>query len=344
MANADLLKPIHEAAPCGDDLSFSAEFDLIAEARREDDPTLSQGEWVTALKTADWPGVASSCEKLLCERTKDLRLAMWLTEAWAMSRGHEGLQQGLSLCLDLSQKFWTDIHPQADEGDQGQRTGNIAWLLQRLVWLAPSRPITHSRQGGPTFTLQDWRQNPEACQRALRETPPDWLRQTLGHAQANLDTLLQWQAFIDAKMGMDGPSFVAAREALGATVYDLGRLARDLGVQAHAAMAPEPSRITPANVIPDTPLNTAHSGRPQAATPVSSRAQAVQQLREVAAYFREHEPHSPVAYLADKAVAWADLPLHEWLRQVVKDPGAMAHLQELLGTGPAPESPSSQAY
>ena len=339
MDTADLLKPIHEAAPCGEDLSFSAEFDQIAESRREDDPTLSQGEWVTTLKTADWPGVASSCQNLLRERTKDLRLAMWLTEAWAMSRGHEGLHQGLSLCLALSQQFWADLHPRPDEGDerdQGQRTGNIAWLLQRLVWLSPTRPIARSRAGGASFSLQDWRQGSEPCQRALRETPTDALRQTLAHAQGSLNTLLQWQSFIDTQMGLDGPSFVAAREALSATVDDLARLARDLGVH------PSPAGAAQLQLHDTEPTTAPQAGAtpmlstPLVATAVASRAQAVQQLRLVAAYFKEHEPHSPVAYLADKAVAWADMPLHEWLRQVIKDPGAMAHLQELLGTAPAP--------
>jgi type VI secretion system protein ImpA len=51
----------------------------------------------------------------------------------------------------------------------------------------------------------------------------------------------------------------------------------------------------------------------------------------VAAFFRRTEPHSPVAYLADKAVSWGEMPLHEWLRQVVKDQGSMSHLEELLG-------------
>nr|WP_175424989.1 type VI secretion system membrane subunit TssM [Pseudoduganella umbonata] len=37
-------------------------------------------------------------------------------------------------------------------------------------------------------------------------------------------------------------------------------------------------------------------------------------------------------YLADKAAAWAAMPLHQWLRAVVKDPGQMAQLDELLGT------------
>lgn len=61
--------------PCGDDLVFSTEFDEIQEARRFDDPSLSQGEWVTDVKEADWAGVVRICEGILTNKSKDLRVA-----------------------------------------------------------------------------------------------------------------------------------------------------------------------------------------------------------------------------------------------------------------------------
>jgi type VI secretion system protein ImpA len=74
--------------------------------------------------------------------------------------------------------------------------------------------------------------------------------------------------------------------------------------------------------------------RPVTVAGIQNRAQAVDQLRAVARYFRQTEPHSPVAYLADKAAEWADMPLHLWLESVVKDDGSLAHLRELLGVKP----------
>ena len=67
---------------------------------------------------------------------------------------------------------------------------------------------------------------------------------------------------------------------------------------------------------------------------IQSRADAVAQLRAVARFLRTTEPHSPAAYLADKAAEWADMPLHEWLSAVVKDDGSLAHIRELLGVKP----------
>jgi type VI secretion system protein ImpA len=105
----------------------------------------------------------------------------------------------------------------------------------------------------------------------------------------------------------------------------------------------------PKPVVLETPLRVEPSFEQQAVAPVreepvfmsmpitasasgaQARAQAVAQLREVAAFFRRTEPHSPVAYLAEKAAEWADMPLHEWLTTVVKDDASLAHIRELLG-------------
>jgi type VI secretion system protein ImpA len=353
----ELLTPINGDSPSGEDLSFSVEFDQIAELRREDDPTLDQGEWVTALKVADWPGVVAACEALLKSRTKDLRLTMWLTEALALTRGFEGLAQGLTLCHDLCERYWDNLHPQADDGDMEQRVGNMAWLLHRLVTLAPTRAITRGRNGS-SYSLQDLavaqslqalqeRSPDEAARqaedkvtldqfmRSLRETPRDWLAAQHEHVQAAQAQLLRWQSVIDARLGADGPSFVPAKEALANTLVEVTRLAREMGALDFAALHEPamPSTDHSDGLMLDSPATTGSVSALRGG-PVNSRAQALQQLREVAQFFRRTEPHSPVAYLADKAVAWAEMPLHEWLRRVVKDQGSMAHLHELLGIEP----------
>jgi len=346
-----LLAPILDASPCGEDMSFSVEFDQIAEMRREDDPTLDQGEWVTTLKVADWPGVVGQCTSLLQGRTKDLRLGMWLAEAWALTRGHEGLAQGLDLCTQLCERYWQDLHPQADGNDQEERIGNMGWLLQRVVALAPALPVTKGRNQA-AYSLRDLamarqhqsqgeRQHDDAARqagdkptleqfnRALRETPAPTLLATLQAAQQCQQHLLAWQAVIDGHLGAEGPGFVQAKEALAQVVHELERLARESGALNTAAASGDAGEAQAGSE--DDLVDVGSGSGTAAGGPLRSRAQALQQLREVASFFRRTEPHSPVAYLAEKAVKWGEMPLHEWLRKVVKDQGAMSHLQELLG-------------
>src|SRR5699024_2349842 len=67
-------------------------------------------------------------------------------------------------------------------------------------------------------------------------------------------------------------------------------------------------------------------------TAITSRLEALQQLQRVADFFKQTEPHSPVAYLAERAAKWGEMPLHTWLKSVLKEEsGALGHLEELLG-------------
>jgi len=48
-----------------------------------------------------------------------------------------------------------------------------------------------------------------------------------------------------------------------------------------------------------------------------NRDQAFHQLREIADYFRKVEPHSPVAYLLEKAIRWGYMPLPELMSELL---------------------------
>ena len=342
-----LLAPVSDVSPCGEDLSFSPEFDAIQELRRADDPTLDQGEWVTALKSADWPGVLAQCEQLLSLRSKDLRVSAWLTDASARTAGYAGLADGLTLCGLLCERFWADLHPRLDDdGDAEQRGGTLRWLLAQVEALAPQLAVLH--HGARSYSLRDIesaqvlarspdradeaapavaRITPDDIAAARRGTPREFFAVNLGEAQRAQQALGRLQQVVDPRMGADGPGFAAARQALDDAVHAVERLAREADPLG-AATPFGPGDTASAAEGADAPV--AITG------PLRSRAEALQQLRAVAAFFRRTEPHSPVAYLADRAARWGEMPLHAWLRAVMKDPGSLSHIEELLGIEPPP--------
>lgn len=368
-----LLAPLNESSPCGEDMLFSADFDAIAYARRFDDPSLDQGEWVTEIKEADWTFVAERCSALLATQTKDLRVAVWLTEALAIQEGVPGFTQGYAVLTGLIERFWDQVHPLPEGDDVESRLGNVAWLAGRSAELLRAVPLT---QSDVAFSTLDWdvaqhvaqavKRDPENAGDIARGKPSveqiDASRRAT--SRAFYETLLgQFKAFeaalaaldeeLERKAGDSAPSFRQTRDAFG-TVYRLAeRFARDAGVDPDALLkqpeatqamqdgqngrsdaAAMPERTEPSFMTPlpheefvQTPTRVpsrAHGG-------IQSRADAVAQLRAVADYFRATEPHSPVAYLADKAAEWADMPLHEWLATVVKDDGTLSHIREMLG-------------
>lgn len=346
-----LLEPIAAGGPCGGDLSFSAQFDEIAEARRADDPTLEQGEWVAAIKDADWQGVVDRCSRLLRSESKDLRIAMWLTEALGKTRGFSGLAQGCTLVARLLQQYWDFVHPQAEDGDQELRIGNLSWLLTRLAQLLRETPVTHSYLGN--FSTADF----EAARtlQAQLDRDPDLADElsdktlTLAKFTASqnkterefyvaLVAALEefesaWRNLskvIDERLGVDGPAFTPVNDSLQSVTMLVQRLARQAGILTSDAAG---SESEPSRPEPDSEPASRSNGA------IKTRAQALQTLHQVAEFFRRTEPHSPVAYLAATAVKWGDMPLHLWLRTVMKDGGELAHLEELLGLGGPSQTP-----
>jgi type VI secretion system protein ImpA len=344
-ANA-LLNPIRPDQPSGDDLSFSRDVDAIADARRFDEPGIEQGEWEVDLKEADWHQVIALATKLLEQQSKDLRLAVWLTEASAYQHGFSGLTQGFELIAGLCDTFWDTLYPEAEDGDQERRAGNLSWIVTRAEQLMRDIPLTEGRGTAYTYAnILDARnrtQNKdntgrstgvsmEAIDSARRKSSYAFYQTRLAEAQQCATALTHMQTAIDTRLGMDGPGFTALKQSLEDVTHTLTRFANDQGMSASAAVAqvatktaeaiPEPNTIAPPPVTPPPVVSGA----------IQSRAQAITQLREVARYFRATEPHSPVAYLADKAAQWGNLPLHEWLRTVIKDNASLSHVEELLG-------------
>jgi type VI secretion system protein ImpA len=350
------------SAPCGADLSFSLDFDRLNEMRREDDASLAQGEWVAELKRADWRGVMQLCEQLLSEQTKDLRLAAWWAEAAAHLHSYSGLADGLVLYAALCREHWDTVHPQAEDGDLELRIGSISWLLGQVRKLASSLPVlrlgelglsvadidtARQRSAGAAATVQAAAQaaaeagrpaplNMDTVTRAQRATPgPQILAQVEGVGKL-AEALGELQTVIDALLGADGPGFAPARETVQAAKSSIERLARDAGVLTGAAASGASAPGAPASPSTAAPAGDVIAGAP------ATRAQALAQLRLVADFYRRTEPHSPVAYLVERAARWGEMPLHEWLRSVLKEDGALAQLEELLGVSPPAAPPGGE--
>jgi type VI secretion system protein ImpA len=319
-----LLNPVSVGAPCGEDLAFSPELDAIAQARKADDPSIEQGAWVTTLKEADWKFVTKRCAHLLETRSKDLQLAVWLAEASARTGGLRSLGDALLVVAGLCERYWDGLYPQPDEDGFERRIGNLCWIAARVPQLVTECPVTE----GAAFSMRDIEAARAHGAEAIANVEAARGRTSKGFQQALLEdcnhclaALAELEKAVDARLGADGPGFSGARTALQ-------NLAHFVTPAAGAAAAPS------AAVVPD--VSPSGTVVPAAALPVfagaiASRAQALGQLRAVADYFRRTEPHSPVAYLAEKAANWGEQPLHLWLKAVVKDAGALAHVEELLG-------------
>ena len=355
-----LMRPLTGAtAPCGLDMMFSTEFDMIQEARRHDDPSLAQGEWITDVKEADWPRVVQICETLLAGCTKDIRVAVWLTEAMCQTRGLEGLADGYILLNRLCGQWWPTLHPLPEDGDYGQRVGSLDWLVNRSARLIREFPLTQSSKG--RYSLQDlesaratassMERNPGMAddlarkahltmpqfEAARKDSPAQHFVSTLATVERARTAIGSFKAVIDAALADEAPAFGAVFDALEDLDGACRRYASDAGVWPGKTQKTD-TQPAQENVMPakdSAPQNAA-----RLAGPVQSREDAIRQLNDIAAFFKRTEPHSPVAYLAEKAARWGNMSLHEWLRAVVKDDTALSQMEDLLGVVPTPHEAS----
>jgi type VI secretion system protein ImpA len=340
----ELLEPISQASPAGIDVTFSTDVDAVNKARQFDDPSLDQGEWVTAIKEADWQFVYDKCAALLATQTKDLRVAGWLVEAATKRRQFEGMAAGFELLTQLCERYWDVLHPLIEEGDAERRIGNISWLLSRSVQLVKEVPLTQARDAAFSWTdFEAARARVNAATRtgeAVTEIPGQPNMATLdaakrksskGFYEALINDAVHCQAMVadfestvDKHLGAQGPSFGQLKDALATVLDTIERFGTDVGLKS-------PTTALATDGAGEAISSANESAAVAANGQINNRDQALERLRQVAEFFRRTEPHSPVAYLADKAATWGDLPLHTWLKTVVKDPTSLAFIEEMLG-------------
>jgi type VI secretion system protein ImpA len=346
-----LLSPIRVGAPTGENLRLSSgdlTFQKIAEHRSELDPQLDpRGSG----RSADWNAVARECETALKERTKDLQIAAWLTEAWARRDGFVGLRNGLTLVRSLSDTFWDQLHPGVDDGiiEPAVRARPLSWLgsSRELIRSIKTCPIVHE-EGVPPLSWQHYEFSQIVDQHSLgtdqtrhremiangwiggedwrlrlRGAPADVLRQVharVGECEVILEELrkLASQRFEAA----DAPNLVP----LGNLLSEIREhLATFVSVQ------PAPALTEQTDPTSSPSATTAASGS------IRSREQALHALTEVADYYRRNEPHSPIAALVMRAARWGEMPFEQVLREVVRDEGVLTRAFEMLGIRNEPE-------
>jgi type VI secretion system protein ImpA len=338
-----LLAPVSAERPCGEDLVFSSEIDAIVRARQADDPSLEQGAWVAELKEADWKFVARQCAQLIEKRSKDLQLAVWLAEAEARTSGLRGLADSLLLVAALCERWWDGLYPLPDEDGHERRIGNLAWMASRIAPLLREIPLT---EGQPGYALRDFDvarmhggEELAKLETAKARSSPTFYEALLRDCEHCAGALERIEHSVDERLGVDGPSFSAAKSGLQSLVLFVKPMVKPI---VKAGSAPADNGQAGAGAPAAAPVAAAGAGTAGAAAPAmelragppQSRTQALAQLREVAEFFRRTEPHSPVAYLAEKAAHWGEQPLHVWLRSVVKDDASFAHIEEMLGVAP----------
>lgn len=355
-----LFQPVAEDRPSGDYLRYSGIYDEIAEARRSDD--LPQGEWQTEVKFADYRKVIALAVPALEKETKDLQIAAWLSEALVREHGVVGLRDSLRLIAGLQEHFWETLHPEIDEGDMEGRANAIAWMEEQTAFALKWAPITgYARysfinyEDSKVFDIPDnldsydsttqakYNELRAQAEREGRVTNNKWraeMSQTRRAFAEEMAALFDecWAAYhevnrvIEEKFDRNqAPGMNNLRKSLD-DVHSLVKKILD------EKRAEEPDEEAVEEVVEGADGADGEGGAvvrvagvATASGAIQNRADALKRLNDIAVYFQKYEPHSPISYLIQRAVKWGNMPLENWLQDVIKDETVIFNIRQTLG-------------
>jgi type VI secretion system protein ImpA len=202
---------------------------------------------------------------------------------------------------------------------------------QRREWLGWASHLEADRVGNASATNQSAYEEmtaagavtPEKWAAALGVTSPERLAEDAAALHSCLREAKEIERLTAERTGSEGANLQGLTTLLG-----------DIADYVEARL---PGAGTSAES--EASAATAASGRASASTAprggaIGSRAEALARLSDVARYFRDTEPHSPVSRLVERAVRWGNMSFEELLRDVVKSDSALQEIWETLGVKP----------
>ncbi|MBV8900619.1 MAG: type VI secretion system protein TssA [Verrucomicrobia bacterium] len=331
----ELLQPISEDAPCGEDLSYDVALQELENSARGKPETQ-----FSAAEPPEWKQVAKDGLELF-SRSKDLRVALTLTVAWLELEGLPGFQRGIGLMAGLLETYWAAVHPQldpADDNDPLQRMNIVASLTTpvgtygdpyRVLERLRAAPLTDSMQMG-RLTLADLlraesgapaaggaeQRTPAQVEAAFRDTSPEFLAQNYYAVTAALALVKELDDYLTNIVGAsNAPDLSALSSELTAVQKRIAPYFEAAG--AAAAMAETAIAAGeiggPAVAVAEVPGAFSVTGE------IRSREEVLRLLDRISQYYAKYEPSSPVPLILKRAARLAAMDFMQIIADLTPD-------------------------
>jgi len=208
--------------------------------------------------------------------------------------------------------------------------------LNLAGWIDSREVDNLGRQNAEAYqvALDEGRISGETFDSRMQAIPEALVRERGDMVQAAREAFARFSAMADGRLGRDAPSLAALDDALKKiqTIYARVAAAKGMGgIESADAEAVSGADASGTGGSGGTAAGTLDLGGGS----LASKESALRALSDIAGFFRRTEPHSPVAYLLDRAVAWANMPLEQWLAEVIRDEGTLSSIRERVGLPPS---------
>jgi type VI secretion system protein ImpA len=333
-----LLSPVSEALPSGDDLEYDPAFTAL-EASAQPKAEQQFGDTVIPAVEPEWRSLVDDATDLL-QRSKDVRVAVLALRAATRTQGINGFSLGLTLLLELLERFWDTIHPQLDAADNNDPTmrlnalapladGNSGCIVLRDLYdcvIGTSRTVGAIRvrdiaiasnklaanSGDAAYTMGQI----EGALQDIRADQPEALEAAAGTAAL----VQKLEALLEAKTGrgdhIDLKPLRNITHLLRQKCSAAGGTAQDDDVTA------------------DESANAVSAARSGGATrgEISTRQDALQMLDKVILFLERTEPGNPAPLLIQRAKRLVGVSFMDIMNDLAPD--ALGSIQNITGKPP----------
>ena len=346
----ELLREITPEAPCGIDIGYDPQFlELEVLVRGKPESQVGKETAILPAEEPDWKVIESRCLDLIA-RSKDLRLALFLTIALLRLEGIPGLRDGIALLRGMVEKYWDTVYPRLDPEDNNDPTERLnviaslapppdsvdeflrlrdrlldapicssrqfgRWGLRQILWAAGELPVPT----GQTANV------PEAgvLQAAFEDTDIEQLK---GLRQALEESIVSIRSLDELLVQRVGARVTVNLAALVKLLERaLVEAARQLERRGFGSANP---------MVSSQPGATAGAAQTGVPGIIGSSQDAIQALNRICEYFERHEPSSPVPLLLKRARRLVGKSFTDIILDI--SPDAVRQV-ELIG-GAAPDS------
>jgi type VI secretion system ImpA family protein len=345
----ELTHSLEGDSPAGQNLEYDPLY-LELDALAVEVPDSRMGESKIEGRGPDWKKISKNCLKLW-NTTRDLRVAVYLTIAEAITGGLPGLVSGLKVPVFLVKELWDSFYPRLDpdEDDDPLERLNILSMLSppagaindpvlfiprfREIRLVPSlrytlRDLMISLK--EIEVSEDKALDPQLLRAELMNVPAAEIEEQAALAQEGVALITE---LVEAMNGKMQGSYTLDMSALS---HELNRLLSFYNSHL-ASLGSAPAEGEGGVGGGETPGPVRESASPSEKIALLSyhaatRAEALLLLKKGAEYFQTQEPNSPIPQLIHRALRFSEMSFIELLEDLVPD--ALSRGRDMLGIKP----------
>ncbi len=283
---------------------------------------------------------------VLANKSKDLQLAVWLTESLLKTEGFAGFHSGLRLIRGLIENFWDSFYPELEDGDAELRAAPLDWLGSRMDSALRNAPITRKRQNWIQYkesravgyeadattdeklemrsaAIAEGKLTAEEWDLGVAGTPKEFVASLEQEIDQTLESIDSLDELCQEKFTDEPPTFGPLKrtlEEIRHTVHSILQKKRETDpdemsaaepVEAEADADAEPADVGWSTsedepVAVAAPPKARRKAGPQSAEP-ADKDDAFERVIAVAAYLRREDPYSPAPYLLLRGLRWGEL-------------------------------------